>query len=268
MNQPILLTGVTGALGRASAFELARTGRHDLIVAGRSREKLNQLKGELVAAAPKPIAVETVELHLEDKSSTEKAAAAVKALTPSLYGIMSIAAVYKGARSLNADKQEMMFATNHLGPFRLVNALRPLLQKDGRIVIVSAPTTTKLDFGDLQGEKKFSALKAFGASKMCNLLYAFRLAREQKNASVMAFHPGLVKSDILKEAPALLRGFLGLVSSSPAAPAEALRKMMTEPAYANSNGKFLNKKLKEMKAAPYAHDKSAQDKLWEVSERM
>ena len=65
----------------------------------------------------------------------------------------------------------------------------------------------KLDFDDLQGEKTFRALKAFGASKMCNLLFTYDLARRLEGTRVTAnvVHPGLVKSKLMHETPAAVR---------------------------------------------------------------
>jgi NAD(P)-dependent dehydrogenase (short-subunit alcohol dehydrogenase family) len=72
-----------------------------------------------------------------------------------------------------------MFAVNHLGHFLLTWLLLDTLRisAPSRVLMVSAPSTTQLNFDDLQGEKMFSSLHAFGASKMGNLLFTYDLAR-------------------------------------------------------------------------------------------
>ena len=103
-----------------------------------------------------------------------------------------------------------------------------------------------------------------------NLLFSFRLAKlfENTNHASIAFHPGLVKSRLLKESPPLLRAFMGLVSSNPKKTADAVYSIIMEGDSKQQNGKFYNKHKKEMKAANYAYDSKIQDKLWKLSEEM
>src|SRR5207249_5940135 len=121
--------------------------------------------------------------------------------------------------TLTPDGLETMFATNHLGPLLLTNLLLEELKRsaDARVINVTAPSTTKLNFDDLQGEKKFSALSAFGASKMCNLLFTYELARRLAGTGLTAnaFHPGLMKTDLLNEAPGMVRWLSHLFATSP-----------------------------------------------------
>ncbi len=92
--------------------------------------------------------------------------------------LINNAAIYKHACTVTADGLETMFATNHLGPFLFTNLLLDRLKAraPSRILTITAPSTTPLNFDDLQGEQKFHALGAFGASKMCNLLFTYELA--------------------------------------------------------------------------------------------
>jgi NAD(P)-dependent dehydrogenase (short-subunit alcohol dehydrogenase family) len=148
----------------------------------------------------------------------------------------------------------------------------PALKAAGnsRVITVTAPSTTKLNFGDLQGEKKFTALNAFGASKMANLLFTYTLARTSKENGITAtaFFPGLVKSELTNEMPAFLRFFLKLISSSPDKASKAISKLALAPEYQNANGKFFDKNGKELKSDPYSYDVNMQDRLQTISETL
>src|ERR1043165_214110 len=206
MNNPIVITGVTGSIGGAAAKELAKSEKNDLIIVGRNESKLQQIKNELKTINPK-VTIEIVVADLSSVKSVRQAVEVIKSKTNSLAGILNVAAVYRNKRIMTNEGLETMFATNHLGPFQLTLGLLELLKRNpgSKVVTVTAPSTTKLDFDDLQGEKKFSALNKFGASKMANLLFTFSLARkpEGTGVSAIAFHPGLVKSELTQEMPLL-----------------------------------------------------------------
>jgi len=108
--------------------------------------------------------------------------------------LINNAAIYKSRRELSTDGFELMFVTNHLGPFLLTHLLLDPLMTRGsaRILNITAPSSTQPDFDDLQREKKFNSLNAFGATKMRNLLFTFELARRLENTGVTvnAVHPG------------------------------------------------------------------------------
>src|SRR5204863_9803631 len=124
----------------------------------------------------------SLELFLGDLSSLQSVrsvAAEISAKHPKLDALVSCAAVFVPDRQSTKDGFELMFGTNHLGTFALTVLLGGALQAaaPSRVLTLTAPSSTRLDFDDLQGEKKFSGLSAFGASKACNLLFAFKLAR-------------------------------------------------------------------------------------------
>src|SRR5262249_3131281 len=133
--------------------------------------------------------------------------------------LINNAAVFKQRRTLTPEGLETMFATNHVGPFLLTNLLLERLKASpsSRILIMTAPSTTKVDFDDLQADKHFNPLQAFGASKTCNLLFTYELARRlaDTHVTVNAILPGLVKSQLMREAPAPIRWVPSLLSSTP-----------------------------------------------------
>ena len=263
----IIVTGVTGSIGKAVAQALAQRGNIHLILAGRSAARLEELQNELQGKTTK---VDTLPLDLSDTVSVGRAVETIKADYQAIDALVNIAAVYKAQKALSAQGHELMFATNHLGPFAFTTGLLPLLKATpgAKVLTVTAPSTTKIDFGNLNGEKKFSALTAFGASKMMNLLFTFQLAKEfgsDKQVS-MAFHPGLVKSDLMSDVPALFRGLLRLVSSLPQKAGAAIATLILNESAALQNGKFFNSNGKELKPTALAQDAAVQQQLWAASE--
>jgi NAD(P)-dependent dehydrogenase (short-subunit alcohol dehydrogenase family) len=267
----IVITGATGAVGKATAFELAKEEGLHLILAGRNSIKLNEVKNEIVNRFPSA-SIDIIEADLNSLASIENAAVAITKKYPQLFALLNIAAVFKNKKFLNKNGHETMFATNHLGPFYLTTLLKNTLDNTpgSRVLTVTAPSNSKIDFTNLQGEKKFSAFGAFGASKRMNLLFAFKLAQQLQNTNhaSMAFFPGLVRSELMDAGPRLLYLFLKLVSSKPLKPAKAITQLILKEDARKLNGKFYNKKLKELKGPANTHDKAIQQKLWEVSEKL
>jgi retinol dehydrogenase 12 len=265
----IVVTGATGSVGSATVRELAKNEPITLVLVGRNTQKLEALKKEV---ANNKVRVDIITADLGNTQSVKKAAKTIRESYGNINAVINIAAVYKAGRVLTEQKYEMMMATNHLGPFALTTGIMDVLKATpgSKVFTVSAPSSTKLDFENLNGEKKFSALGAFGGSKMMNLLFAFDLAKkfEGHDHASIAFHPGLVKSELLNEGPALLKGFLNLISSKPGKTARAITKLVMEGDPRNQNGKFYNNSFKEMKAAKYAYDPSVQQQLWTKSEAM
>jgi NAD(P)-dependent dehydrogenase (short-subunit alcohol dehydrogenase family) len=164
-----------------------------------------------------------------------------------------------------------MFATNHLGPFLLTNLLLPALRASGaaRILTVTAPSTVKLDFDDLQGLHGFRSLMAFGASKAANLLFTFELSRRVAGSGVTAnaVHPGLARTGLMAQSPALLRLPVALISAPPAGVAERVAPLLLDEQYASANGQFFHRG-RAIEPPPYTRDPDVQRRLWEVSEQL
>jgi hypothetical protein len=84
----------------------------------------------------------------------------------------------------------------------------------------------------------------------------------------MAFHPGLVKSDLTKEMGAFMHWFFSKISSGPEKAAATLSEMATGNKYSATNGKFFRYDGKELKSSSYSYDVSVQERLWKESEKM
>lgn len=272
-NRVFVVTGTTSGIGKALAFEIAQTGQ-TLVMIARDAERGQAALQEISRQVPNP----NIDLELCDLSilsSVRNVAEILKSRYEKINVLINNASVYKRKRSVTVDGFEEMFATNHLGLFLLTNLLlerlQAAVQADGsaHILNISAPSTVLLDFDDLQGEKKFNSLNAFGATKTANLLFTFELARRLENTgiTVNAIHPGLARSGLMKEAFILMRLFTRLASAPPEKVSGSILQVASAPEFANVSGKFLHHG-KEIEAPAYAQDRAAQQRLWEVSEQL
>jgi NAD(P)-dependent dehydrogenase (short-subunit alcohol dehydrogenase family) len=261
-EKTIVVTGATGGLGKALVSRLAGMGA-DVVALGRNEARLQEVRRSVNQG------VRTDTIDLGDRDSVRAAADRLLATVPRIDALVHTAAVYRNERRIH-DGLEEMFGTNHLGPFHLTARLKPALQAGkARVVFVSAPSSTKLDFDDLQGEKKkFSALTAFGASKAANLLCTFELARRWKGTGITidAFHPGLIKTSLMTESPWLLRTMLNLVSRDPERAVDALVAVIDQPGV-DGEGRFFKLEKPSTPPGP-SQDRDAQKRLWEVSEQL
>jgi NAD(P)-dependent dehydrogenase (short-subunit alcohol dehydrogenase family) len=272
-NKVFVVTGATSGIGKALALDLAKKSATVVMVA-RDADRGSAALKEIVLATQNP----NVDLQLCDLSilsSVRNLAEILKSSYEKVDVLINSAGTYKRKRTVTVDGFEEMFAANHLGPFLLTNLLLELLQTavqahgSARVLNITAPSTTQLNFDDLQNERNFNSLNAFGATKMANLLFTFALARRLENTgiTVNAIHPGLARSGIMKEAFAPLRLFTWLISSSPQKITENILPAATAPEFKKTTGKFFYRG-KEIEAPAYAYDRDAQQRLWEVSESL
>lgn len=270
MNKTVLITGATGTIGNATAIEIAKTGAALLLLA-RNKERLESVRNEISGKTGND-EIDILQVDFSDIQSVKSAADQVKHKVAQLNALINIAAVFKSRRIITADNLEMMFEVNHLAPFVLTTQLTDILKATGpsRIITITAPSVTKINFDDLQGEKNFSALNAFGASKMMNLMFTYSLARHLHGTGVSAsaLHPGLVRSDLTNEMPSFLRNITRLMSGRPDKAAKMICNLSVGANYPDTNGKFYKFNGKALRSSAYSYDKELQEKLWRVSEQL
>jgi NAD(P)-dependent dehydrogenase (short-subunit alcohol dehydrogenase family) len=262
----IVITGATGAVGGAAVNSITDAG-HRVVLLGRDVSRLSRASPS-VASSPPGSAVETVVCDLASLESVRQAAAELLRRFPRVDALVHSAAVFLPDRKVTPEGLEIMLATHHLGPFLLTHLLLDRLRSSppARVITVSAPSTSEMDFGDLQGERKWSALTQFGRTKMANLLFAYGLARREPASQLTSnvLFPGLVKSGLMKNANAAVRGLSGLMSRSPEAAGTALAWLATDPAVGGVSGTFF-KLSKPDDSNAYSRDPSHQDRLWTLS---
>src|SRR2546421_4720524 len=237
-NPTVVVTGANGAIGRATVEVLVKRGAQ---VVGLTRPSLD----------------------LSSMASVRAAARELNRNVAHIDALLNIAAVFTTRYQKSADGRELMFATNHLGPFLLTNLLRDRLVGGGRVITVTAPSTTRVEVDRLLDKNRFGAMHSFGASKAANLLFTFELARRAHRWDVLAnaFHPGLVRSELMREAPSLVRFLTRRMSSGPERPAHDLVDLALSPAFAGTTG-WLFKGTRRIDAPKSTSDVAVQEAVW------
>ena len=149
-----LVTGASSGIGRATATAMAEVGASVIMVC-RDETRGKAARTQVVSESGNPY----VDLMLADLSSLASVrglATEFNAKYPKLDVLVNDAAIFTSKRTLTADGLELMFATNYLGPFLLTRLLIPRLEaaRPSRVINVSAPSSMKPDFDDLQGEPR------------------------------------------------------------------------------------------------------------------
>jgi len=261
LNPVIVMTGATGAIGSATAALLARRQAR-LVLLSRPSERLDAL----VEKIDRDNRVSSVEVDLSSLASVRAAARQVARTVTHVDALLNIAAIYASQYEQSDDGFELMLATNHLAPFLLTNLLRDRLAGAGRVITVSAPSSTRVDVDQLLSKDHFRSLRTFGATKAANLMFTFELARRAKRWDVgaYAYHPGLVRSELMREAPRPIRVLTRLVSRPPDRAAEDLADLATSPAFASTTGWFF-KGGRRIDPPKSTLDAGAQGELWRRS---
>jgi len=259
LHPTVVVTGATGAIGSATAAVLARRGARLLLMA-RPSDRLDALVERLGGAENR---VSSMPVDLSSMSSVRAAAREINRAGGHVDALLNIAATFVNGYHKTSDGLELMLATNYFGPFLLTNLLRDRLIGGGRVVTVTAPSTTLVDMERLFAKDQFDAMHTFGATKALDLMFTFELARRAKRWDVRAnaFHPGVVRSELMREASRPIRALSRLVSRSPERPAHDLVELAISPAHAGTTGWFFkgSGRIDPPKAAA---DESIQAALW------
>ena len=278
----VVVTGATSGIGRVTAQSLAERGATVAIV-GRSPEKT----AATVAAIQQASGNQAVAGFLADLSAQRQVralAAQLQARYPLIDVLVNNAGGLFAERQVTEDGLEMTFAVNHLAYFLLTNLLLDNVLAAGaahgeaRIVNVASRAGERasgLAFDDLQGERRYNMMGAYGASKLANLLFNSELARRLALAgapvTTNAMHPGLVHTSFGSNNRLwyLRLGyvFINLLGRTPAQGADTAVYLATAPELAGVTGQYFYER-KALALSAVAGDPQAARRLWQVSEQL
>ena len=272
-GKTVLITGANSGIGFVTAVELAKMGARVLMVC-RDTERGAHARAAVaqVASGAAP------ELLLADMSSQQ----AIRALAddvrqrfPKIDVLINNAGGIFAERGFTVNGIERTFATNHLGPFLLTNLLIDLVKTGtgGRIVNVASESyPSKLDFGNLQGEKGYGFLSAYFRSKLENIIFSLDLAQRLQNSGVTVncMSPGPTSTRFGDNMTGLAGLFPRLAKKlfpGPEKGARTLIYLASSPDVEGISGRFFLRQ-RARRTKPVTSDAEVAARLWRVSSEL
>lgn len=264
-SKTIIITGGSSGIGAAAARTLRQRGAQ-VVITGRS-DQTKKLAEEIGCA-----------YFLVDYTrfaSVRDFARQLLAQYPRIDVLVNNVGGIIGERRLTEDGYETTLQVNHLSGFLLTNLLQERLQASKAIVINTssmANTVGRIKFDDLQNEKNYKAMSAYGAAKLMNILHAMELNRRFKGVWAASFHPGVVETGFAREGGGLVRWmYEGLIGRffmiSPEKGADTLVWLITtQPGKDWQDGEYYYKRKPGRKNAQATPEVAAQ--LWDASEKL
>jgi len=280
-----IVTGANSGMGLETARELARKNA-TVVLACRSRERGGRAIESLRAGIPAARA-ELMQLDLASLASVRAFARGFRASHDRLDILVNNAGVLLAPHSTTEDGFERHFGVNHLGHFALTGLLidRLLATDPSRIVTVSSRGCAGggVDFAKLTEDRRetYSAPRAYGRSKLANLLFTHELQRrlEGRGTIAVAAHPGGAATDLGRHmsdhrAYRAILPLLTWLSQTPAEGARPILRAATDPDA--TGGQFYGPRGRlgmrgspvVVQSPPHSHDESLARRLWEVSEEL
>lgn len=276
-----VVTGATSGIGRCVARGLVELGHH-VIGVGRSADRCAVTLHDFENVGERG----HVEICLADlslQSEVRRLAAEVEGVLGRwdinrLDGLVNNAATFSFWQTLTLEGFEMQWAVNHLAPFLLTHELLPLLRaaRSARVVTVSSGSHygAKFNWEDLQLQRRYNPLRAYGQTKLANVAFTTELNRRlgaQSSVQAFAADPGLVNTDIGAKAHSRLAGWVWAVrrrgGAEPQEAAEGILEVLLADSVDASHGVYW-KHGKPKAPNPHALEPAVGRRLWEVSSQM
>ncbi len=278
-----IVTGANTGLGFQTVAALAAHGAH-VVLAVRNLDKGKDAVQKIAAASP-GAAVTLQELDLTSLSSVRAAADELRSEHDGIDLLINNAGVMFTPKSITEDGFELQFGTNHLGHFALTGLLldRLLPTQGSRVVTVSSVghrLRAAIHFDDLQWERSYSRVGAYGQSKLANLLFTYELQRRlapRGTTIAAAAHPGGSNTELMRNWPAPLR--VAIAAMAPLFQGADMGALPTLRAATDPDvlgGQYFGPDgfgqmrgyPKVVSSSDQSHDESLQQRLWEVSEEL
>jgi NAD(P)-dependent dehydrogenase (short-subunit alcohol dehydrogenase family) len=265
----VLLTGATRGIGQAAAVALAGEGAEVALV-GRDGERVRAVAEQARAAGDGA----QVHEHVADlalMSEVRRLAAEARERYERIDVLVNNAGALFASRQETPEGLERTFALNHLAPFLLTNLLRDRLG-GGRVVTTAsdAHQQGRLNLEDLQSEHGYAAMRVYGTSKLCNILFTRELAKRAPELHANCFHPGVVRTGFGKNENGiwkLLTTVGGPFFRSPERGARSLVWLAVSKDAAALDGEYVQDE-KVRSPTAQAQDPILAEGLWEHSERL
>lgn len=262
-----VVTGTTHGIGRVTARELASAGYRVLMLC-RNVAAAAAVRSSICAAVP-TAGIEVVACDLASLASVRAAAAVCSGFAP-IDLLINNAGIVSPSHRMSADGFELVFATNHLGPFLLTELLRSRLAPRARIVNVASSAHFR---GGLALERiadpraPYRAVAAYAQSKLANVLHTFALARRlaDTGVTVNCLHPGVVATNLLPRWLQIVKPWITRTTFDSERGARSTLYLALEPGLRSTSGRYFDENHVIQAAAPAANEIALQEALWAAS---
>jgi NAD(P)-dependent dehydrogenase (short-subunit alcohol dehydrogenase family) len=272
-TKTVLITGASSGIGLATSRQLAAGGAH-VVMVSRDPARGATARDEVasVATGPEPNFLTT---DLSSQASIRALAVVLHDRVGSIDVLINNAGTASGRRELTVDGLERTFAVNHLAPFLLTQLVLDLLVAAPAARVVNTVSEThsgRLDFGNLQGERRYSFFSAYARSKAANILFTYELARRLEGTAVTAncFTPGPTASDFgrgMGGVIGIMGGLMRLVGRPAEESARTAVYLATSPEMEGLTGQYFFHG-KTALSKPITYDAIVAAQLWSVSESL
>ncbi len=266
-----VITGANTGIGKAAAEALASLGAQ-LVIVCRDRDKGERARADISSAGQRGGKGGSVELRIADLSSQSEIRAVAGDILrahPRIDVLVNNAGLALKRRELTVDGIERTFAVNYLAYFMLANLLLPGLRaaQSARIINVAsrAHASGKLEFDNLQGERSYSNVRMYAASKLEDVMFTYVLARRLAGSgiTVNTLHPGVVATEIWRQIP-ILRVLSRWFMLSPEKGARTTVYLAASPDVDGVTGEYFDK-CQPARTTRLSHDEKLQEQLWTTS---
>ncbi|CAK9188596.1 unnamed protein product [Ilex paraguariensis] len=283
-NLTAIITGGASGIGLETARVLALHKAH-VVIAARNMEAANQAK-QLILKDNDTARIDVMKLDLSSIKSIKAFADNFNALNIPLNILINNAGVMFCPFQLSEDGIEMQFATNHLGHFYVTNLLLDKMKDtakatgiEGRIVNLSSVAHLHtygggIRFDNINDQRSYSDKKAYGQSKLANILHASELSRrlqeEGANITVNSVHPGLIMTNLMRHSAVLMRilkVFTCILWKDIPQGAATTCYVALNPKLKRVTGKYFLD-CNEYKPSTFARDEILAKKLWDFSNKL
>lgn len=270
-DRVFLVTGGTSGVGKAIALGLARVGAKVVIVSRSA--KRGEAASEEIAHATGNNQGEFLVADLSLQSSIRSVNEEFKSKFDHLHVLVNAAGAIFSQQQKTEEELDRSFAVNYLGHFLLTNLLLDALKESrpARILTVAGNPSflknPKINLQDIQLAKNYSGLGATSQAMVARTIFSFELAKRLEGTEVtsVAFHPGLIKSNLTQSSPFLLKVMGTVMNTWAKDECKVAVFLATAKEVENVSGVFFNDKMQKV---PFHYDEEVGSKLWNLSEEL
>ncbi|WP_138431551.1 SDR family oxidoreductase [Fodinibius saliphilus] len=272
-NKLCIVTGANSGIGKETTRALANQRAYVIMVC-RDEKRAEQAKRDIINDTTHT-GIEIMLADLALQHDVRELANRITQRYEKVDLLVNNAGLITNEREVTIDGIEKTLAVNHLSPFLLTNLLGAHLKRASQARVINVASEVHrlgavfFDLNDLQVHNNYAPIKAYGISKLCNIMFTHELAKRWADTTVTTYslHPGITRTQLAEEASWLMKLFYFIgkpFMRSPKSGAQTSIYLATSDDVAEKNGKYFRNRKKRSPAS-IGYDDSITNKLWKKS---